>query len=166
MPELRGPTSKIELRVLRSRRTASVREEVPQSQLSQAIGRMLHTVNEALQRQGVVPEGGPFARYHSLGDTVDIEAGVRVAAPIAPDGVVKPSELPGGPAAIAVHAGPYETLGATYDAMRRWLEASTSHTANGGPWELYITDPSAEPDPGKWLTEIIFPLKALDATAI
>ena len=46
--------------------------------------------------------------------------------------------------------GPYETLGATYDAMNTWLENSPDYVANGGPWELYITDPSAEPDPARW----------------
>jgi effector-binding domain-containing protein len=103
-------------------------------------------------------EGAPFARYHSFGDLVDLEVGVMVAAPITPDGNVQPGQLPAGPAAIAVHAGPYESLGSTYEVLERWLAAS-SHQANGGPWELYITDPSAEPDPSRWLTEIIFPLK-------
>ena len=92
------------------------------------------------------------------GEQIKAEAGAMVATPIIPDGEVKPGELPAGPAAIAVHAGPYETLGDTYAAMEQWLEANANYAANGGPWELYITDPSAEPDPNRWLTEIIFPL--------
>ena len=83
-----------------------------------------------------------------------------VDEPITADGKVKPGELPAGPAAIAIHMGPYESLGGTYDAMSAWLESSPDYVANGGPWELYITDPSAEPDPARWLTEIIYPLKA------
>ena len=46
-----------------------------------------------------------------------------VEATITPDGDVKPGQLPGGPAAIAVHAGPYEGLKATYDAIESWLDA-------------------------------------------
>jgi effector-binding domain-containing protein len=159
MPDPRGPSSKIELRVLRGHRTATMRAEVAQSSLSLAMGGMMQAVREALDRQGVTGTSAPFARYHAFGETIDFEAGVMVDDPIAPDGEVKPGELPAGPAAIAVHAGPYETLGATYEAMRAWLEASPDYTANGGPWELYLTDPSAEPDPTKWLTEVIFPLK-------
>lgn len=158
MPDPRGPSSSIEVRVLKSHHTASIREEVSGGVLSEAIGRIFQAVREALTKQGMERDGAPFARYHTMDDTVDLEAGVMVATPITADGAVKPGELPAGPAAIAVHAGPYETLSATYEAMERWLEA-TAHEPNGGPWELYITDPSAEPDPNKWLTEVIFPLK-------
>jgi len=155
----RGSSSKVELRVLRSHHTASMRKEVSQADVPQAIGHMFQAVKAALASQGIEPDGAPFARYHSSGDMVDLEAGAMVATPIAADGDVKPGELPAGPAAIAIHVGPYETLSATYDVIEAWLTASTSHQASGGPWELYITDPSAEPEPRKWLTEIIYPLK-------
>jgi AraC family transcriptional regulator len=158
MAESRAPSSKIELRVLRSQHAASVRTEVPQADLSDAIGGCLQAVREALRRQGVEADGAPFVRYHAFGDSVDLEAGMRVTSPVQPDGLVKPSQLPGGPAAIAIHVGPYETLKATYDAVERWL-AATPHRANGGPWELYITDPTTEPDPGRWVTEVIQPLR-------
>ncbi len=160
MPDPRGPSSKIELRVLRSHHTATMRSEVDQAALSLAMGQVHQAVRQALEKQGVTGSSGPFARYHSFGQTIDFEAGVMVEAPITADGEVKPSELPSGPAAIAVHAGPYDTLGATYDAMSRWLENNPDYVANGGPWEIYLTDPSAEPDPSKWLTEVIFPLKS------
>jgi effector-binding domain-containing protein len=159
MPDPRAPSSKIELRVLGGHQTAVVREEVPEPAMAEAMGRMFQTVTETLGKLGLKAESAPFARYHSFGEMVDFEAGVIVAQPIEPSGNVKPGELPAGPAALAVHTGTYETLGATHAAMRRWLEANPSHEPNGGPWELYITDPSAEPDPTKWLTEVIYPLK-------
>jgi effector-binding domain-containing protein len=159
MPETRGQSSKIELRVLRGHDTATVRVEVASADVPEAMGRIFQTVHQALSKQGAEADGAPFARYHAFGDPVDLEAGVMVKAPIVADGEVKPSRLPDGPALIAIHAGPYETLSDTYEAMRAWLEASTSHRPNGGPWELYITDPSAEPDPNKWLTEVICPLQ-------
>ena len=112
-----------------------------------------------LRAQGVEPASQPFARYHSFGEVIDLEAGVIVAAPVQPAGEVKPGELPRGPAAIAVHTGSYETLGATHEAMRRWLEANPGQKPNGGPWELYVTDPATEPDPSRWMTEVIYPLK-------
>lgn len=157
MADSRGSSSKIELRVLRSHYTATIRDEVARSDLAEMMGRIFQAVNEALVKQSLERDGAPFARYHAFGETVDLEAGVMVAAPITADGKVKPGSLPAGPAAIAVHVGPYESLGSTYEAIERWLGAS-EHKPNGGPWELYITDPSAEPDPSKWLTEVIFPL--------
>ena len=158
MADPRAPSSKIELRVLRSHHTASVRREVGSNDIAEALGNMFRAVRETLAAQRIEAVGAPFARYHSFGDIIDLEAGVMVSTPIAASGEVKPSQLPAGPAAIAVHAGSYETLSATYEAMQRWLAASP-HQPNGGPWELYITDPSAEPDPSRWLTEVIFPLR-------
>jgi hypothetical protein len=31
--------------------------------------------------------------------------------------------------------------------------------ADGGPWEIYWTDPGLERDPAKWRTEIVQPVK-------
>lgn len=159
MSDPRAPSSRIELRVLGSHQTAVAREEVDANDLADAMGRLFQMVSSALRDQGVEAASAPFARYHSMGATVDLEAGMIVNGRIRPDGQVQPGELPGGPAAIAVHTGPYETLRATHEAMRRWLEANPGQKANGGPWELYVTDPADEPDPTRWMTEVIYPLK-------
>ncbi|MFV2062108.1 MAG: GyrI-like domain-containing protein [Chloroflexota bacterium] len=158
MAEPRGPTSKIEVRALHVRHVASVRESIARNDITEALGRIYREVNEALAKQGVEPNGAPFARYHEFGQKVDLEAGLPVASPIVREDEVKPSELPGGPAAVAVHAGPYEGLSTTYDAIEAWMK-STNRSANGGPWEVYLTDPSSEPDPTKWLTQILWPLR-------
>ena len=157
MADPRGPSSKIELRVLQPHHTASLRETVHRDSVTEALGQSFQAVKESLGGQGVDANGSLFVRWHALGDEVDMEAGVMVSDPIKPDGEVKPGQLPGGPAAIAIHAGPYEGLKATYDAVEEWLDR-TQRSASGGPWEIYLTDPSAEPDPTKWLTEIIYPL--------
>lgn len=159
MPDPRAPSSKIELRVLGGHQTAVVREEVSENDLAEAMGRMFQAVMSTLRELGVEPASQPFARYHSFGETIDFEAGVVVDRPIEDVGAVKPGELPAGPAAIAVHTGTYETLGATHAAMRRWLEANPSQRPNGGPFEIYVSDPAAEPDPAKWITEVVYPLK-------
>ena len=158
MAEPRGPSSKIEMRSLSARATATVRETIGRNDISDSLGRIYRAVNTTIAKQGIEAAGAPFARYHSFGDTIDLEAGLPVKSTIAVDGDVKPSQLPGGPAAIAVHAGPYESLKATYDAIEAWMK-STGRPPAGGPWEIYLTDPSTEPDPSKWLTEIIWPLK-------
>jgi effector-binding domain-containing protein len=157
MTDARAPSSKIELRLIRPHHTATVRETTRQEDLAATMGRMFQEVRQAVAKQRVETDGSLFARYHSFGEIVDLEAGVPVKTPIQPDGEVRPNELPSGTAAIAVHAGPYETLGDTYAAIEAWL-ANTGRTPSGPPWEIYLTDPSTEPDASKWLTEVIFPL--------
>jgi effector-binding domain-containing protein len=158
MADSRGPSSRIEIRVLQPRHTASIRDTISRDDVTQALGQCYQDIKEALAKQGVQADGSPFARWHAFGEEVDLEAGLMVKTPIVADGNVKPGELPGGPAAIAIHAGPYEGLRSTYDALEAWM-ARTSRSARGGPWEIYLTDPSEEPDPRQWLTEIIYPLR-------
>ena len=152
-----GATNRIELVQLRAQNTASVRETIRRDDLTDALGRMYQLVGAALARQRVAATGPRFARYHSFADTIDLEAGMVVSAPIVPDGPVQPGSLPGGPAARTVHVGSYETLEASYAALAAWQERA-GRTQNGGPWEVYLTDPSTEPDPTRWRTEILWPL--------
>jgi effector-binding domain-containing protein len=156
MAESRGPNPKIEIKSVRAKETASIRETISRDDITEALGRIFRAVTDAIDKQGIKPSGAPFARYHSFGAVIDLEAGLPVETPIQIDGSVKPSQLPGGPAAVAVHAGPYEGLAQTYAAIEAWM-TNSSRRPNGGPWELYLTDPSSEPDPNRWLTQIIWP---------
>jgi len=156
MAEPDRPTAKIEIKSVRAKITASVRETIPRDDITEALGRIYRQVGQAIDKQGLQPSGAPFARYHEFGAMVDLEAGLPIDVPIQIDGQVRPSRLPGGPAAVALHAGPYEGLAATYDAIEVWMQR-TGRTPNGGPWELYLTDPTTEPDPRRWLTQIVWP---------
>jgi hypothetical protein len=126
------------------------------------IPRILAAIGEA----GGTTAGPPFARYHAFGpDRADIEFGFPVAAPpagippLAPgrEATVGTSELPGGRLAVAVHRGPYETLGAMYDRLHDWIHAQ-GPDEGAGPWESYVDDPSAAPDMADLRTEIWWPV--------
>ena len=150
-------TPRVELRTLREQHTATVRETIRRENLTDALGRIYRDVGGALARQRVQPSGPKFARYHTFGETLDLEAGLPVAAPIRPDGDVQPSSLPAGLTARTIHVGSYETLEGTYAALANW-QAQNRRTPSGGPWEVYLSDPSSEPDPSRWRTEIFWPL--------
>jgi AraC family transcriptional regulator len=59
-------------------------------------------------------------------------------------------------AAVTVFEGPYEQVGAVYDALVQWAEENGYEFA-GPPEEVYLNDPSAEPGQEP-LTEIRFPV--------
>jgi AraC family transcriptional regulator len=88
-----------------------------------------------------------------------IECGVPLAMPGAGDGDIVAGELPGGPVASTVHAGPYEQLGETYRALERWMVEQGLRPA-GAPWESYVTDPAEHPDPADWRTLVHWPIAA------
>jgi hypothetical protein len=119
----------------------------------------------AMGAAGLVPGGPPFSRYFAFGpDRVELELGVPLApGPGGPrrsfDGVgrVQPGELPGGQVAVAWHVGPYDGIAATYEKLIAWVTEQGREPA-GAMWEVYWTDPTAEPAPTKLRTEVILPL--------
>jgi effector-binding domain-containing protein len=98
-----------------------------------------------------------YARFLSLGPTMDVEAGFTVAGPIQASGRVTPGQLPGGEAATTLHVGPYEGLAAATEAVRSWIAANRREAA-GGPWEVYVDDPEEVPA-SELKTEVYVPLK-------
>lgn len=81
-----------------------------------------------------------------------------MSRPIPGDGFVEPSALPSGTAAVTTHLGRYEDLEAAYRAMREWV-TSRGYEPAGPLWAVYYTDPSAEPDPGRWRTDVVLPCR-------
>ncbi len=57
-----------------------------------------------------------------------------------------------------MHVGPYDTIGATWDAMGNWVEEQGRAPADPA-WESYLTDPSEEPNPARWMTEVYMPVR-------
>jgi AraC family transcriptional regulator len=103
--------------------------------------------------------GPPFARYAFNGG-VGVEAGVPVAAPRPDNGDLVMSLLPATEAAITCHMGPYDRLEDAYDALEKWIH-DHGFERNGLHWEVYLTDPQAQPDPVRWQTIVLMPLPHL-----
>ena len=145
--------------------TAVVRATIPISEIPTFIGHAYEAVIHALNSQGMTPVGAPFAYYLAKPTTtVELEAGFPIAAPCAPVGEITPSELPGGTVAVTVHVGPYETMVETYNLLMSWMTAQ-GLVAGEGMWEIYMSDPSKEPDASKWRTQIFWPVSRAPVAA-
>jgi AraC family transcriptional regulator len=108
---------------------------------------------------GLAIVGHPYTRFLSTGPgLLEFEVGVPLAAAGTGAGDVEAGALPAGPAACAVHAGPYDGLPESYAALERWME-SQGLRPSGAPWEAYLTDPAEHPDPADWRTEICWPVE-------
>ena len=157
--------SEFEIREEPGRRTAVVHGSMPQSEMpgfmDGAFPRLFHAVGAA----GLVPGGAPFSRYFAFApERVECEVGVPLAdipgmPPRAFDGAgdVQPGELPAGQVATGWHVGPYDTISETYARLMAWV-AEQGREPSGAMWEVYATDPGAEPDPAKWRTQLFVPL--------
>jgi hypothetical protein len=153
---------------LTPRPTAAVRVQQPMAELDVSALFDLHLPNVAdrIADLGGTPAGPPYARYHEFGpERADVEIGVPVVSPVAnlrplaecEPGEIGAGELPGGPAAVSVHLGTYDSLGQTYDQLHDWIHAQ-GRDEGPGPWESYVDDPSEVEDTSKLRTEVIWPL--------
>ncbi len=140
-----------------------VRRRVKRSEIAATIGTVLPHVFAYAQQHGIALAGLPFTRYiEASHGMVTIEPGMRIARAAADSKPMEGSDvvattLPGGPAVVTMHTGPYEGLPDAYAAIEQWMEAQ-GLTASGPPWESYLTDPAEHPDPKDWKTEVFWPL--------
>lgn len=123
--------------------------------IGQAYGRIAAYIGEA----GGAIAGPPFARYGRQGDTMtfSVEAGFPVGAPLPGTGDIEMLTLPGGPAAVTVHIGPYDAMEPAYEAVMAWV--AERGTPSDLPREVYFSDPEQQPDPATWRTEVIQPFR-------
>ncbi len=157
--------SDVEIRDEPRRRTAVIHGSMPMADLPAFMDRAFPALFGAVAAAGLVPGGAPFSRYFTFGpDLIDMETGVTIAdVPGMPErvfdgsGDVQPGELPAGQVAVGWHVGPYDTIGATYERLLAWA-GEQGREPSGALWEVYVTDPSAEPDPAAWRTQIFVPL--------
>jgi len=137
---------------------AVMRETVPLRDLPSFFARAFGAVAAAVASQGVELVGEPFAFYFGAPtDVVEVAAGFQVSGAVEPSGEVVPMELPGGRVATTVHVGPYDSMEKTYAQMHTWMAAEDLTPADH-MWEVYLSDPSTEPDPSTWRTRIVWPV--------
>ena len=151
-----------EIKTLEPQSSVDVRVRVPMDQLD--LGGLFAAHLPRL-RAVAVDGGPPYGRYHEFGPTqADVEIGIPVdqVSPDQPDqGVgehpIEASELPGGPTAVAIHHGSYETLGPAYDRLHDWIH-SQGHDEGPGPWESYLDLPDQVEDEASLRTVLHWPL--------
>ena len=142
-----------------ARPVLSIRATTSVDKLSELMGSLFGEVYGYIQQCGQAPAGMPLSIYHAMdGDTIDLECGMPVASAMEGTGRVKAGELPAGTVATVTHMGPYDDLPQTWSALTEWIGSQGLQPA-GAPWEVYVTDPGAEPDQSKWRTDIFFPVR-------
>jgi len=131
-----------------------IRETLEVSAIPAKMGELFRELFGFIGRMGIKPAGPPFAYYYSFSlERTDMECGVPVSKSTGSEGRVKVGKLPSGKALRAVHLGPYERLEETYNEMMAYAKEMDLDLVEG-MWEYYLTDPTSEPDPSKWMTEI------------
>lgn len=154
-----GMAYEIDIQELQAQPTLIIRAKTTPSEIAAVLSRLFGRVLAYAHKSGAEIVGQPFTRYLAFDDkTVELEAGMAIAAPVEGHGEIVADLLPAGPAAITVHVGPYSRLAEAHVAMSEWLDEQGREPA-GPPWEIYVTDPRHTSDPDEWKTQIVYPLK-------
>lgn len=153
---------KIERSTQPAMKVMSIRDSCTDKEISNKLGELYGEIMAEMAKQGMKQNGAPFGIYHTvkmLGDSgmyFVMEAGIPVDKNGATAGRVNFSEKAELRAVKAYHYGAYDQTPATHEKIEAWMNAYKLQ-CNGPVWEVYVTDPMAESDPSKWLTEIIYP---------
>ena len=104
--------------------------------------------------------GPPYCIYHTWNPEgyTKIEAGIPVDKELPDKLNIKGTMSPGGKVVKTLHTGPYDQVEPIYIALEKYIKLNKLEMA-GGPWEVYLTCPSTEPDSSKWETLIFYPVK-------
>lgn len=146
----------------------AVRAKLPMAKLGSLADRY-PDVFAWIGAHGLVPAGAPFFRYLviDMAGALEVEAGVPVAAPAEADGDVVAGVLPSGRYASLIYTGHPQELMEPTGFLLDWgdsqgLAWDRSPDDDGERWgsrlEIYLTDPSVEPDMTKWETQLAFRL--------
>jgi effector-binding domain-containing protein len=156
-----GPVTDFDIRDLPEQDTVARRALVPAADLRQFFDETYSSVWAAIAGQGLRVTGPPFALYHGMpGETIDLEAGFPVEGTFRERGDLRAGVLPGCRVIVGMHIGPYERLASTWMAMQEWGREQGLERSGDSFWEVYVSDPRAEPDPEQWRTQLVQPVES------
>ncbi|HSG67834.1 MAG TPA: SRPBCC family protein [Bacteroidales bacterium] len=111
-------------------------------------------------RMQVEMAGHPYAVYYNWDPDgkILVEAGLPLVQAIEGEDMMMSTMSPGGKVVKTSFFGSYDKVGPAHDAIAKYIEVMGLEYA-GAPWEIYVTDPSIEPDTAKWETVICYPVR-------
>jgi effector-binding domain-containing protein len=148
-----------EIETLTKTPALAIRATIKPADVSSTLASLLPEVFTFAGKSGAQIGGPPFTRFHRVDeDSIELEAGIPVREAVAGEGRIKAIELPAGRAVVTWHIGPYPELPKTYESLKTWMTKNDARSRDAF-WEVYWTDPGLEPDPGKWRTQIVWPIE-------
>ncbi|MCC7301393.1 MAG: SRPBCC family protein [Bacteroidia bacterium] len=128
------------------------------SEISKTLGETYGKIGAMAGKAGSKQAGPVFAIYMNYTDTkVDMEVGFIVdKLPVKTDEGFNAYSTTHTKALKVSYFGGYKSMYPFHMGISEWLKVN-GKDVHAPRWELYITDPGAEPDSTKWQTDIVIP---------
>jgi len=141
--------------------TLIIREMVKLEEISQKIPESYEKLGAFCKEKGIEPIGPPFTLWPNWSmesETNEMLAGFPVAEAVEGLEEIEYFTIPEGNVVMITHKGAYAETMPAYNAIVKYIQ-DNGKEINGASWEVYVTDPTVEPDTNNWITEIYFPVK-------
>jgi effector-binding domain-containing protein len=139
----------------------TIRDSAGPESYNKVLGRAFGELMGVTAAQKLQITGAPFAIYQRW-DSVTMFSVMDIGIPVEKasngSGRAVVNNFPEQKVVLAHYFGPYEKTAPVYYILDQYIKDAGLENA-GGPWEIYITDPSVEKDTAKWETVIAFPVK-------
>ena len=138
---------------------ATIRNKVNMGEIGDILGKSYGEIQAFIAKNGAKMAGAPMAitiAWDSL--SWDFEAALPVDKDIEGNDRIQVKKSFEGKVLFVEYKGPYNKTYQAYMDLENYKKEK-GYADAGGPWEVYITDPGAEPDTSKWIAEIYFPVK-------
>lgn len=138
-----------------------IRKTVKMADITQFYTENLGKVYSALLGKKIAMAGQPCGVYFSWDEanqTTDMLAAIPVSEKVSLGGEFETVQLPEGKAIILSYYGDYSTMDRAHNIIDNYVLLKKLET-DLPVIEEYVTDPSKEPDPNRWLTRVIYPIK-------
>ena len=136
----------------------SIRDTATMQTIGPKFGVNLGRLMEAMAEAGVKSAGPPFSFYHGGDSIMDIEWCVSTVTEMPSKGDIMGKKFAAGKILKADYYGPYEGSTPANNALDKYA-AEHKLTLSPTVREIYITDPTKEPNAARWLTYIIREVK-------
>lgn len=115
-----------------------------------------------IMETGIEMQGGFPSGLYYLWDVEAMQTDIAAAIPVAagtavPEGFTS-IKIPAGKALMIEYYGPYSGSGKAHELLETYM---VEHELEylGPAIEEYVSDPMEDPDPSKWLTKVMYPVK-------
>lgn len=152
------PALSVESRPREAMDFIGIKATVTEAEIGNTLGALYGRLMEFAGSKKLQVVGAPFAIVFSYSpDKVEMEACLPINKTVASEGEIQSGRMEAGNNAEVDYYGKYEESGYAHYAVDHWMHTQGKQPA-GPPYEVYVTDPGAEPDTAKWLTKVCYPL--------